>query len=262
MKLLVRIWVGCLALLALLACSGDKGEVLRVGVIAGPESELLEIAAQVAANEHGLKVQVIEFEDFISPNTALVQGSIDANVFQHQPYLSYYNEHGHQNLVAVARTFVYPMAVYSGHMTRLDQLPQNAKIAIPDDPSNAARALLLLESGGLIELRPSPLPSVHDIVANPKNLRLIELDAALLPRALNDVAAAAINTVYAMPAGLIPNRDGLLHEDAHSAYANVMVVRKEQVDDPKIRLLMEAIQSEPVEARAATLFGQQAIRAW
>ena len=253
-----------IATLSLLACHEDDKNAFRVGTIAGPETELMEVAKQVAKDQYGLNIKLIEFTDYIEPNTALSDGSLDANVFQHQPFLDRQIQDRHYKLVAVGRTFVYPMGIYSLKAKTLKDVPDNAIVAIPNDPSNEGRALLLLQQAGLIHLKPNSglfaMPT--DIQDNPKKLQFKELDAAQLARSLADVTLAVINTNYAMPAGLSPNKDAIFHEDKSSPYANIIVIRTDETNDPRVKQLVAAIQSKAVEDKAAYIFGGEAIPAW
>lgn len=249
---------------ALTACgSGDKN-VLKVGTISGPETELMEVAKKTANDKYHLVIKIVEFTDYIQPNAALNDGSIDANVFQHQPYLEQQIKDRHYNLISIGKTFVYPMGVYSNKIKALQDLPQKAKIAIPNDPSNEGRALLLLQKVGLIQLKSSAglYATPNDIKNNPKQIKFTELDAAQLARSLPDVDAAVINTNYAVPAGLSPTKDAIAHEDASSPYANVIVIRADKKNDPRMKQLVAAIQSDEVANAAKKIFNDQAIPAW
>ncbi|MDF2868026.1 MAG: metQ [Gammaproteobacteria bacterium] len=253
-------------LLALLAgCNKqDPKDIIKVGAISGPETRLLEVARHVAKSKYGLKIQVVEFNDYTLPNTALADGSIDANVFQHQPYLDATIAAKDYNLAAIGKTFVYPMGLYSKKFDTIESLPENAKIAIPNDPSNEARALLLLQKAAIIKLKPKSeiKLSVADITYNPKHIKIIALDAAQLPHAFDDVDLAAINTNYAMLAGLLPSRDALFIEDKSSPYANIVAVRKADKHNSKLKQLVEALHSQDVLTTADELFHGEAIPAW
>lgn len=246
------------------ACGSRDKDTLRVGTIAGPETELMEIAKKVAKEKHGLNVELVEFTDYIEPNTALNEGSIDANMFQHQPFLDQQIKDRHLDFIIVGKTFVYPMGVYSKKLKDLNQLQTNSIVAIPNDPSNEGRALLLLQKAGLIELSEAAglYANPGNIINNPKRLNFKELDAAQLARSLDDVAIAVINTNYAIPAGLSPTKDAIFHEGSDSPYANIIVIRKESANDPRIKQLVDAIQSEEVKRAAIKIFKDQAIPAW
>lgn len=255
-----------IGLTILSACSQHKeaSNELRVGTIAGPETQLMQVAKQVAAKKYGLNIKIVQFTDYNMPNEALSDGSIDANMFQHLPYLQAAIAARGYKLVPIAKTFVYPMALYSKKIKTLAQLKKGDVVAVPNDPSNEARALLLLEKAGLIKLRAGAgtNATIVDITDNPKQLQIKEVDAAQLPRVLTDVAIAAINTNYAMVAGLTPSQNGLFIEDSHSPYANLIVVRADDQNDPRFAKLVEAFQSPEVLAEAQTLFKGQAIPAW
>jgi D-methionine transport system substrate-binding protein len=249
-------------------CSSPKNQeasnVLRVGTIAGPETELMEVAKKVAAQKYGLDIQIVTFTDYILPNQALADGSIDANMFQHLPYLQQTIAAKGYKLTPIGKTFVYPMGLYSNKVAHLNELRPNSIVAIPNDPSNEARALLLLEKAGIIKLKSgSDLKATpDDIIENPKQIKIKELDAAQLPRILKDVDLAAINTNYAIMAGLRPFRNALFVESNDSPYANIVVVRTSDKDNPKYTKLMDAIQSPEVLSKAKSLFKNQAIPAW
>lgn len=246
------------------ACQSHDKNVLKVGTIAGPETQLMEVAKQVAKDKYGLDVQVIEFTDYLQPNAALNDHSIDANMFQHQAFLEQQiKDHGYQ-LVTVGKTFVYPMGIYSSKVKTLQAIPNGALVAIPNDPSNEGRALLLLQKAGLISLKKSAglYATPADIEKNPKKLKFKELDAAQLARSLPDVSIAAINTNYAIPARLSPDKDAIFKETNDSPYANIIVVRAADVNNPRTKELVEAIQSEAVLNAAKEIFNGYAIAAW
>jgi D-methionine transport system substrate-binding protein len=236
---------------ASLAHAGDK--VIRVGTVAGPDAQVWQVVQKIAKEKEGLNVKIVEFSDYVQPNAALDAGDLDANSFQHQPYLdSQIRQRGYK-LVSVGLTYISPMGAYSRKFKSLQDLPLGAKVAVPNDPSNENRALLLLQAQGLIKLKAVAGTEEHnatilDITNNPKRLKLAELDAAQLPRALGDVDAAVINTNYALPANLQPTRDAIAMEDIHSPYANIIVVRAQDKDQPWVKKLVAAYQSPEVKA--------------
>ncbi len=256
----------CFFLFLLLAACQKKpsADTLQVGTIAGPETALMQVAASVAQERYGLHVNIIEFSDYAIPNAALSEGSLDANMFQHAPYLQNAISHRHYPLVAVAKTFIYPMGIYSKKIKTLSALPNKALVVIPNDPTNEARALFLLQKAGLITLKKGSddTATVLSIESNPKKLTIKEMDAAELPRVLEDVSLAVINTNYAVPAGLVPNQDALFLEDKSAPYANLLVVKKSDATNPKVQQLIEALHSDEVKAKAKSLFNGQAIPAW
>lgn len=253
-----------LALLTTLVACDHKPELntLTVGTIAGPETELVQVAADVAHERYGLTIRIVEFNDYNLPNAALQDGSLDANVYQHLPYLqASIKAHGY-DLEAIGKTFIYPAGIYSKKIKSLALLPDNALIALPNDPSNEARALLLLQQAGLITLKSAPNSSIQDIVSNPKHLQFKELDAAQLPRVLADVDAAIINTTFAIQAGLMPFHDTLYLEDKDSPYANLIVIQRNSNKRDNLMKLVKALNSEEVQHKAQILFGDGAIPAW
>lgn len=249
-------------LISLTACKPSP-KALTVGTIAGPETELVEAAKEVAQERYGLDLRIVEFNDYNLPNEALEDGSIDANVYQHLPYLkAAIQAHGY-SLQAIGKTFIYPTGIYSQRIKSLADLPANATIAIPNDPSNEGRALLLLQKAGLISLKNQEVTvSLADIEANPRNLRIKELDAAQLPRVLADVDAAVINTNYAISAGLNPEQDAIYSEDKDSPYANLIVARLNSPKQMQLEQLVKALNSNKVKNKAKDLFGAGAISAW
>lgn len=238
-------------------------EQIKIGVTAGPHAQILEQVKPLAARQ-GLEMEILEFTDYVVPNQALADGDLDANSFQHQPYLDNQVADRGFDLVSVAKTVIFPMGFYSKKIKSLEELPDDATIAIQNDPTNGGRALLLLEANGLIELRDeaglkaSPL----DITANPKNLKIVELDAAQLPRSLDDVDAAAVNTNYALEAGLDPNKDAILQESAESPYANIIAVRSEDADAPWVKTLVDAYHSPEVKQFVQDKFKGAVVTAW
>jgi YaeC family lipoprotein len=238
--------------------------VLKVGTIAGPETELMHIVKDVAKKNYGLNIEVVEFTDYNIPNVALNDGSIDANAFQHPPYLDETLKKTNFKLASIGKTIIYPVGAYSKKIKTITELPQKAVVAIPSDPTNQARALLLLEKENLIQLKKtegSPVTPM-DIIKNDKQLVIKSMDAALLTRILPDVDLAIINTTFASIAGLLPQRDALVVEGPDSIYANIIVVREADKDKPEMKQLVQAFQSQEVEAAAEKLFQGQAIPAW
>ena len=196
------------SLISLSAChKHEDSQQIRLGTISGPETELMQVAKQVAQRDYGLHLKIIEFSDYSLPNRALNDGNLDANLFQHQAFLDDEIHNRNYSLVAIAKEFIYPMAIYSVKIRHLTELRPQAIVAIPNDPSNEARALLLLSSAGLITLDTdkSTLMTPRDIHLNPKQLIIKELDAAQLPRVLADVDLAVINANYAALAIFIHN---------------------------------------------------------
>lgn len=242
----------------------DSEHTIKVGVIAGPEADLMSVAKQVAKRDFGLTIEMISFNDYTMPNMALSEGSIDANVFQHQAYLTESIQQHHFDLQAIGKTFIYPMAIYSKKIKKLSELRMNAIVTVPNDPTNETRALLLLQAAHLIKLKNTSGNNFtpHDLILNPFSLQIKELDAALLTRTLEDADLAVINTNYAVPAGLLPNKDGLFVESVDSGYANLIVVRGIDAGKPIFKVLEEALHSNEVQQAAKEIFHGTAIPAW
>ena len=223
-----------------------------VGATPEPHAALLSLVVDDLAAQ-GITLEVKEFTDYVTPNDAVEYGEIDANYFQHIPYLESFNtEHGY-HLVNAGGIHVEPIALYSSKYSSLSDIPNGAVVAIPNDPTNEGRALLLLQSAGLIKLKDNAgLEAIPlDIVENPKNLKFSEIEAATLPRILSDVDAAVINGNYAIPAGLVATRDGLFVEGADSPYVNVIAVKEGNENNPAIKALIEALKSDEVAAFVA-----------
>lgn len=237
-----------LVIVALLAVGNVSAqEVIRVGATPVPHGEILTFLVPILA-EQGVTLEVIEFTDYVRPNLALADGDIDANFFQHLPYLEGFNSDHRLNLVSLAGVHVEPLGLYSNSISTIDEITNGATIAIPNDATNGGRALLLLEAAGLITLNPNVgiTPSVFDITSNPKNLKFFELEAAQLARSLDDTTASVINGNYALLAGFVPTEDSVFLEGAESPYVNILVVRSEDVADPTLAKLAEAIKSDAV----------------
>ncbi len=243
------------------ACQQNNNQI-KVGTISGPETELMEVAKTVAKEKYGLAISIKTFTDYVIPNIALNEGSIDANVFQHQPYLEASIKSRGYDLISIGKTFVYPMAIYSKTYKALTELPQGATIAVPNDPSNEARALLLLQKAGLITISKKYDATIMDITKNPRGLKIKPLAAPQLPRALEDVDAAVINTNYALVNQLSPEKDSLFVEDKDSPYANIIVIKRKDLNKPDLKLLVKVLNSPEVLAKAKQLFKGQAIPAW
>lgn len=232
----------------ILAGGAVQAEKLRVGATQVPHAEILEAVKPQLAKD-GVELDIKVFSDYVQPNLQVADKQLDANFFQHRPYLDTFNKDGKTNLVAVAQVHVEPFGGYSKKIKALSELPDGATVAIPNDPSNSGRALLLLQKQGLITLKdPGNIVATSlDIVANPKNLKFRELEAAMLPRALDDVSLALINTNYALEAGLVPTKDALFIEGAESPYVNILVTRQDNKDSPAVKKLVDALRSDTVK---------------
>lgn len=242
--------------------SAASAAPLQIGVSAGPYGEILEYAGTIAARE-GLEVKVVEFTDWTMPNAALASGDLDANNFQHQPYLdNQIKQHGY-DLVVVAKSIVVPMGIYSSKYAELRDIPKGHSISIPNDPTNGARALFLLQRAGLLVLRDDPPldATIADIKDNPRGLKLVELDAAQLPRSLDDVAASVVTLNYAVKAGLDPKK-ALLLEDNSSQWNLVWVARRDHAGDPRLARLIQIYQSPEVVQFIEEKFQGTILPAW
>lgn len=223
--------------------------VIKVGATPVPHSEILEQIKPILEKD-GVKLEIMEFSDYVQPNIALNDGEIDANFYQHEPYLDSFNKERGTKLQAICKVHLEPMGLYSSKIDDIKGLKNGSRIAIPNDPTNGGRALLLLQNHGIIELKDggSTASTISDIVKNPNHLTFIELDAAQLPRSLSDVDAAVINTNYALQANLNPLTDALIIETKDSPYANILVIREGTENNEKIQKLVKALHSP--EARS------------
>ena len=221
--------------------------VLNVAASSTPHAEILEQVVDVLA-EQGIDLQIHEYGDYVVPNTAVEEGEEDANYFQHIPYLESFNEKEGTHLVSVGGIHIEPMGVYAGKTASLEELPDGAEIAVPNDPTNEGRALLLLDAQGLIKLADSSNleATPNDIVENPKNLTFKELEAAMIPNAVDEVDLSVINVNYALEAGFNPTEDALAIEDANSPYVNIVAVKEGNENNPAVLALVEALQSDTV----------------
>lgn len=240
-----------LTLVAVLAaCGNSKSEdTLVVGATSVPHAEILKAIAPLLEKQ-GITLEIKEFTDYVQPNIQLAEKQLDANFFQHQPYLDDQNKNNKSDLVSVVAVHVEPFGAYSKKIKSIDELADGAKIAIPNDATNGGRALILLAKNGLITLKDDTniAATKADITENKKNLEIIELDAAMLPRQLNEVDLALINTNFALDAGLVPTTDALFIEDGDSPYANILVARPDNKDSDAIKKLAEALTSPEAKA--------------
>ena len=254
-----------LAVFAFAGCGGDQAKsssststtvtsssgakTLKVGATAVPHAEILEQAKPLLAKE-GIDLQIVEFNDYVQPNLALNDKELDANYFQHEPYLkNFIDEHKEVKLVNAAGVHIEPMGIYSHKVKKLDELQDGASIAIPNDPTNGGRSLLLLEKAGLLKLKEGvgEKATVQDIVENPKNLKFQEVEAAQVPRTLDDVDAAIINSNFAMQVPLDPTKDALFIEDSTSPYVNIIAVRAGDESRPEIQALIKVLHSDEIK---------------
>ena len=251
MKKIISILLVALIAVSVAFAGGGKESSsleLKVGATPEPHAEMLNLVVDDLAAQ-GITLKVIEFTDYVTPNEALESGQIDANFFQHIPYMESFNKERGFHLVNAGGIHVEPLALYSKKVSSVADLKSGSTIAIPNDPTNEGRALLLLQSAGLIKLsadaglEATPL----NVADNPLNLKFREIEAASMPRVLADVDAAVINGNYAIPAGLIATRDGLFVEGADSPYVNIITVKSGNENDSRIQALVKALQSDEVK---------------
>lgn len=242
-------------------CSKQDGKVLRVGVTSGPHAQIMEVVA-VEARKRGVDVKIVEFSDYVQPNAALVDGALDVNSFQHVPFLDQQRRDRGYEIEVVGTTVTFPIAAYSTRHADLAAVPKGGTLAIPNDPTNGARALRLLEAAGFFRLPEGKLDvSLRDVAFAEGVYVVRELDAAQLTRALGDVDLAVINTNYALEAGLDTKR-ALARESAYTPYANVLVARRGGGEREDIRALVAAYQSPEVRAYVESTFKGAVIAAW
>lgn len=236
------------ALTAFAALSAHADTKIQVAATPVPHAEILEFVKPKLA-EQGVELDVRVFTDYVQPNVQVAEKRLDANFFQHQPYLDEFNASRKTSLVTVAGIHIEPFGAYSRTLKSLDQLPDGAKVAIPNDATNGGRALLLLQTAGVIKLREDAgITAVpRDIVENPKHIQIREMEAAMLPRVLTQVDLALINTNYALEAKLNPTTDALAIEGAESPYVNILVTREDNKDDEAIQKLVKALQTDEVK---------------
>jgi len=276
MKIFVRLLL-VTVVIALVACgnetsdetttaeNSDEGEAysLNVGVTAGPHEEVMEKVKEVAA-DNGLDIELTVFTDYVMPNIALDEGDIDANSFQHKPYLDDFKEERNLDIIDVANTVNFPMAIYSEEISDVEQVQDGDKLGLPNDPTNAAHALFVFEEAGLITLKEDAgnTASIKDIEDNPLNLEFIELEAAQIPLHLDEVVAAAINTNYAIENGFTPTEDAIYIESNDSPWVDLIAVRTEDQDSPAVQKLVEAYHSDEVKEFVEEEFQGSLIPTW
>lgn len=248
-KILSLVLILSLVTVLLVGCSqeGSSDDKIVIGVSPEPHESIVQ---QIVDNleEEGIELEIVVLDDYVVPNLNLNDGELDANFIQHEPYLLNFNEERGMELVSIGGVHIEPMALYSNTFSSIDELPDGAEIAIPNDSTNGGRALLLLEAEGLITLDESVgvEATENDIVDNPKNFVFTPLEAATLPRVLDEVDGAIINGNYALDAGLNPVDDGLIIEAEQSPYANIVAVRSGEENEEKFVKLMEALQSDEI----------------
>lgn len=257
MKKILALSLALVLCLGLLAGCGAKADenVIRVAASPTPHAEILAVAKEVLAKQ-GIELEIVEYTDYVQPNNVVDDGELDANYFQHTPYLNTFNEEYGTDLVSVALIHYEPFGIYAGKTASLEEIQEGAQVIIPNDGSNETRALLLLQQEGLITLNEgidaSSNATIHDIAENPLNLDIVEMEAAQLPNSLPDVDIAVINGNYAIQAGLNAGTDALAIEDASGdaaqTYANILCVKAGNEDNENVQALIQALQSDEVRS--------------
>ena len=272
-KLSLILATGILAL-GLIGCGGEKKDdkkaapaadkPIKIGVTAGPHAEIMDNVKKLAEKQ-GLKIEVVEFSDFVTPNVALNQGELFANSMQHAPYLAAtLKKEPSFKLKECFKTVIFPMAVYSTKVKKGETIPDGATVAIPNDPSNGGRALLMLDDAGLIKVKDkkNAVASLTDITENKHNCQFRELDAASIPRSINDVTIACINVNYALPAKLNPLKDAIIVEGADNPYVNIFVTTEKNFNDPRIKQIEKVYRSEENKKFITDHFKGSILSAW
>lgn len=237
---------------------------IKVGVMSGPEQQVAETAAKIAKEKYNLNVELVVFNDYALPNGAVSKGDLDANAMQHKPYLDKNSqENNYKNLVIVGNTFVYPLAGYSKKIKTIAELKEGAVVAVPNDPSNLARALILLEKQGLLKLKDNTnlFSTSMDIVENPKKLKVKEVDTSVAAKALDDVDLAVVNNTYAGQVGLTVD-NAVFVEDKDSPYVNIIVARDDNKESEPVKNFVKSYQSDEVYAEAQKHFKDGVVKGW
>ncbi|MFA9499510.1 MetQ/NlpA family lipoprotein [Mannheimia sp. E30BD] len=267
--------VALVSALTLTACKDDKAQTaatakaekqapLKVGVMTGPEAQMTEVAVKIAKEKYGLEVELVQFTEYTQPNAALHAKDLDANAFQTVPYMEQEMKDRGYKLAIIGNTLVWPIAAYSKKIKNISELQDGAQVAIPNNASNTARALLLLQAHGLLKLKDpnNVFATENDIIENPKNIKIVQADTALLTRMLDDVELAIINNTYAGQAGLSPDKDGIIVEYKDSPYVNLVVSREDNKDDPRLQTFVKSFQTEEVFQEALKLFNGGVVKGW
>ncbi|WP_250490619.1 MetQ/NlpA family lipoprotein [Caballeronia sp. INML2] len=239
-------------------------QTVRVGIMSGEDEDVWRAVAANAA-KHGITLKVTTFADYTQPNEALAQHDLDANSFQHKPYLDAQIQARHYDIVPVGYTYVQPIGLYSRKWKSVDALPQNAAIGVPNDPSNEGRALLLLQANGVIKLRDNVglLPTARDIASNPKHVQIKELDAGIVGRAIGDLDAAVVNTDWAIKAGIkIPQERIAQEKVPNNPYRNFIAVNAKDAQAPWVKALVESYQQANVASSILSVYHGATLPAW
>jgi len=248
-KKIVKLLCALPLLLGLAACNNDEAKTIKIGATVGPHAEVVEAVA-VEAEKQGLNIEVVIFSDYITPNAALADGSLDMNSYQHQPFLDNFNTNSEQKLVSVGQSILMRMGIYSSKYQSIADLPDQARISIPNDPTNGSRALILLADAGLITLNENTAAKAtpYDIAENPKQFEFVEVEAAQLPRTLDDVDASVITMNYVMSSGLNPAEQGIYLESEDAEFAVMQIAaRAEDKDNETYKKVVEIFQSQAIQ---------------
>jgi D-methionine transport system substrate-binding protein len=242
--------------------ASDKAK-LKVGISAGVEEEIWKKVKEVAAKDN-LEIEIVTFNDYIQPNKVLADGQLDANAFQHEPYLNQFKADNKLDIVKLANTLNFPIGLYSKKIKNVSEIKEGDVLGLPNDPSNGARALILFERAGLIKLKEGVAvkATVRDIVDNPKKIKFKELEAPFIPKALPDLTAAVINTNYAVDNGFIPTKDAIFIEPKDSPWVNLIAVRTADKDKPVFQRLIKAYHSEEVKKFVVDKYGSYIVPSW
>ncbi|MGK0256196.1 MAG: D-methionine transport system substrate-binding protein [Arcobacteraceae bacterium] len=264
-KNILKVSLLCAIALGFVACTDketvEKKTTIKVGATPVPHAEILEFAKPLLKAK-GYDLQIVEFTDYVTPNIAVDEGELDANFFQHLPYLKEFNKNKNTHLVKTVNVHLEPMGLYSKKIKSLDELVDGATIAVPNDPTNESRALDILVKQGLLTFNDVEFKTVVDIKTNPKNLQIKELDAPQLPRVLDEIDAAIINTNYALSAGLNPLKDALVLESKDSPYANIIVVKEGNENKEYIKVLDEVLNSDEMKTFIQTKYQGSIVEAF
>lgn len=264
-KNILKIALLCVITIGFTACTDEEVEkkktTIKIGATPVPHVEILEFAKPLLKAK-GYDLEIVEFTDYVTPNIAVNEGELDANFFQHLPYLKEFNINKNTKLVKTVNVHLEPMGLYSKKVTSLDELKDGATIAVPNDPTNESRALDILVEKGLLTFNDVQFKTVVDIKTNPKNLQIKELDAPQLPRVLDEVDAAIINTNYALSASLNPLKDAILLESKDSPYANIIVVKEGNENKDYIKVLNEVLNSKEIKDFIATKYQGSIVEAF
>ncbi|WP_248927170.1 MetQ/NlpA family ABC transporter substrate-binding protein [Paenibacillus hamazuiensis] len=242
--------------------AGEKAK-LKVGISAGVEEDIWKKVKEVAAKDN-LEIEIVTFNDYIQPNKALADGQLDANAFQHEPYLNQFKADNKLDIVKLANTLNFPIGLYSKKIKNVSEIKEGDELGLPNDPTNGARALILFERAGLIKLKEGVgvKATVRDIVDNPKKLKFKELEAPFIPKALPDLTAAVINTNYAVDNGFVPTKDAIFIEPKDSPWVNLIAVRTADKDKPVFQRLVKAYHSDEVKKFVVDKYGSFIVPSW